>query len=113
MVYIADSNGGNVTPVVSDGLYGYELAIDQENGKIYYGDTSGGNIYRANLDGANSELVVSGLIGRVHGMYIDEVNKKFYWSDRSAGEIYRADLDGSNKETIISGLASPRGLFIR
>lgn len=111
VIYMADSNGGNVQPVV-EGTYGYGIYIDQKSDKVYYDDQRGSSIVRANLDGSNPEEVAS-VSDRIHGMGVDYHNDKFYWSERSNGVINRANLDGSEMENILSGLASPRGLFIK
>lgn len=111
VLYMADSNGGNVQPVV-EGTYGYGVYVDEKNDKIYYDDQRADAIVRANLDGSNPE-VVADVSDRIHGMAVDYDNDKFYWSERSNGDINRSDLDGSNRENVLSGLSSPRGLFLK
>ena len=81
------------------------LALDEPAGKIYWdhGSTPG-RIRRANLDGSNQELLVSGLkISR--GVSLDLVDGRMYWAASPAegnagGLIQRANLDGSNVETV-------------
>lgn len=63
-------------------------------------------IYRSNLDGADVELLVSG-IGRPAGIAIDRTISRMYWIELVGG-IYRANLDGSEMELVLSGpLSSP------
>lgn len=111
VLYVADSNGGNVTPVV-EGTYGYAVFVDEQHDKLYYDDQRGDAIVRVNLDGSDPE-VIADVSDRVHGMGIDYDNQKFYWSERSSGTINRSNLDGSEMENVLADLASPRGLFIK
>lgn len=111
IIYVADSNGGNVKPVM-EGTYGYSLHVDEKDGKIYYHDYRADEIVRMNLDGSNPETIAE-TYERVFGIAVDSDNGKVYWSERRTGEINRVDLDGSNRQTIVSGLGSPRGIFIK
>jgi len=80
---------------------------DPGAGKIYWthGSTPG-TIRRANLDGTDVELLVSGLkIPR--GVSLDLTNGKMYWAQappqgNAMGLILRANLDGSGTETFFT-----------
>lgn len=111
IIYVADSNGGNVQEVVT-GTYGYSLHVDEKNEKLYYHDIRVDEIIRVNLDGSNPESVTPSN-NRVFGLAVDTDNDKLYWSDRITGEIIRVNLDGSNSEVVVSGLNSPRGIFLK
>ncbi|MGF1638424.1 MAG: PKD domain-containing protein [Cyclobacteriaceae bacterium] len=92
------------------GGYGYGIAVDAANSKIYFDDNDSGNIRRANLDGTEVENIVA-TTDRVYGIEIDEEFGRLYWSDRS-GNIYVSSLDGSNLETLVSGLGDIRGIVL-
>lgn len=81
------------------GKAGIGLAYDATNEKIYFSDFDTyplGNIWRADLDGSNAEIIVSN-IGDPYGLVVDEINSKIYWVDDD-GNISRANLDGSSAE---------------
>jgi hypothetical protein len=108
-IYSANLDGTNATPIIS-GVYGYALAVDTQNDKIYFDDQNDVQLKRANLNGTGVEMV-DDTDTRIYGIVFDD--GKLYWSGRDSGEIYISDLDGSNQEALKSGLASPRGIFIR
>ena len=71
------------------------LAAAQD--KMYWSDSGEDHIARANLDGSDVEVIVSGL-PIPHGVALDMVGGKIYWTDSGTDMIYRADLDGSSPE---------------
>lgn len=107
-LYIADLDGSNPTKILS-GVYGYSVAVDMVNDKIYFEDKR--SLKRADLDGSNVETIAERAT-RIYGIQIDNEANKLYWGGRDTGEIYRADLDGSNKEVLKSGLGSVRGIAL-
>ena len=81
-------------------------------------DLDMGSIHRADLDGSNIEVLITGLESP-SGLALDVGGGKMYWTEwtdldtgRSEVSIYRADLDGSNIEILITGLESPFGLAL-
>ena len=107
-LYVANLDGSNPTIIIS-GAFGYSVAVDTVNNKVYYEDNR--SLKRANLDGSNIEEVAAKAT-RIYGIQIDNEDNKLYWGGRDTGEIYSADLDGSNKVTLKSGLGSVRGLVL-
>lgn len=110
---------GSSPEIVVEGVWGYGVAVDEVNDKIYFndiydmdGNESDGVLKMADLDGGNVELV-DNTASYIYGIAIDNVADKLYWSARQKGEIYQADLDGSNKITLKSDLSSPRGIFVK
>ncbi len=103
---------GNNTEVVVHPPYGVEpighvdeIAVDTQNGHIYWGQSSGPRaVRRANLDGAGVvDLVTIGGSGtNVEGLSLDLASGKVYWCTTFPGRIYRSDLDGSNTELLVS-----------
>ena len=83
------------------------LDIDPAGGKMYWTDSAGGVIRRANLNGSSVETVVSGFTGAgLRGIAIDSSAGKMYWADFAAQKIQRANLDGSGVQDLITGSAS-------
>jgi len=108
----ADLDGSSIEDVVTQGLnMPFGLAIDSENGFIYWADLMAGKIQRSTLDGQNIETLIqaSGLIAP-HEIELDLLNKKIYWTDRK--EIRRSNLDGTQIETVIDNLNQPVGLAL-
>ncbi|MDH3388340.1 MAG: DUF4347 domain-containing protein, partial [Gammaproteobacteria bacterium] len=85
-----------------------DLALDLVNDKIYWTNTSTGQLWRANLsDGLG--VINLNVGGTPYGLALDPVGNKTYWMDSGAGELYRVDLsNGANRITLYSGLADPR-----
>lgn len=75
--------------------------------QVYWTDTDRGVIERANADGTNREVVLSGL---EHPLDLDAdlVHGKLYWT--GSGTIERANLDGSEHEILIRDLPQPFGI---
>ena len=77
--------------------------------KIYWADSDFVNddIQRANLDGSETETLLSGL-ERVLGIALDLTNEKMYftenkWSAPTVHRITRANLDGSDPVVLVTG----------
>ena len=68
--------------------------------KMYWTDAK--TIQRANLDGSQKEILVSG--GSPYGIALDVAGGKMYWTgwNGQSETIQRANLDGSQRETLIS-----------
>ncbi len=72
------------------------IAVDHANGKIYFYEVNAENLYVANLDGTNAEILISGVYG--YAIFVDTVNHKLYFDDQNSGTngmLKRANLDGS------------------
>lgn len=78
--------------------YAATTAADQ----LYWTDSDTKEIWRADLDGSNREVVVSN-IPEISGIAMDSVDAKVYWSNNGFGSIERADLSGSNIEALVNG----------
>ncbi len=70
-------------------------------------------IQSANLDGTNTQDIVTGLDGS-WPVDIDYINRKIYWGDVNNNVIQRSNWDGTNKETILGGIMydGPGGLAV-
>ncbi|MBA3483776.1 MAG: hypothetical protein H0T51_18385, partial [Pirellulales bacterium] len=80
------------------------MAIDMAGGKMYWVDHNAGRIQRANLDGSNVEIILSGFgNGTLVGIELDLAAGKMYWTNYSAGQIQRANVDGTGLENLVTG----------
>ena len=79
---------------------------------MYWTDYSSVTIRRTNLDGSNTEDLVTGLDSPPSDLALDVAGGKMYWTDYSSGTIRRTNLDGSNIEDLVTGLDSPFGLAL-
>ena len=75
------------------------IVLDFENGKMYWSEWV--NIRRSNLDGTNSETLVTGLT-RANGLDLDLENGKIYWTELGTQKIQRSNLDGSEIEDLLN-----------
>ena len=86
------------------------IALDTENGKIYWTVnevSSSSRIMRADLDGNNAEVLVSSGLLSPTSIALDLTEGRMYWSDQGTDsqrikKIERANLDGTGVEEIIS-----------
>jgi sugar lactone lactonase YvrE len=103
----ADPDGSNVEDVLTGLNMPTGLALDTDNGKIYWAN---GNheIKRANLDGTGKETIYTDS-GTVFDVALDLSAGKLYWSNDAPNRIRRANLDGSNAEVVYAtwGLGQP------
>lgn len=117
-LYVVDQGNTRIIRANLDGTFVEELIggldspldidIDVDGGKIYwtdFGGTSAG-VWRANLDGSNSEHLLDSAAGFSDplGLALDLQNDKIYIAERATGTLNTADLDGSNPQSIISGI---------
>ena len=81
---------GTTETIVGDLAEPYDLAVDVQDGKIYWADGGSRKIQRANLDGGAVEDVVKTL--SFVPLALDVPGKKVYWA---VGNIFVSNLDGS------------------
>lgn len=85
------------------------IDLDPVAGKLYWTDQGAGTISRADVTGANVEIVVSGL-DRPHDVAIDPVGGRIYWTEgineveENTGSIRSANLDGTDVQDVFTGL---------
>ena len=80
------------------------LAVDALEGHIYWTDQATRWIWRANLDGSQTEAVVNSGLIRPVAIALDRTRGHIYWTDAGSNRIQRANLDGSPRGD--PGLAS-------
>ncbi|OGM48976.1 putative low density lipoprotein receptor [Aspergillus bombycis] len=132
-VMSANLDGSDIRTVIPDGAVHTpkQLAVDDQNRKLYFCDREGMSVHRCDFDGHNHEILV--LRGDCKssdkedqmrwcvGITLDLQNGKFYWTQKGMnrghkGRIFRANIDmpfGENAlsrsdiETLFVGLPEP------
>ncbi|MEI2419983.1 hypothetical protein V6O07_06895, partial [Arthrospira platensis SPKY2] len=94
----------------------YDIEADLTNGKLYWsegaeanGQPFAGEIWRANLDGSNPQLLHSGLASAMPEMLqiaIDPPGNKLYWT--AGYQLYWSNLDGSQTAVVYQVPPDPR-----
>lgn len=85
------------------------VVLDVIRGKMYWAEAN--QIRRANLDGSQIEVLVSG-VGAT-GFALDVAAGKMYYSDiYVTGFVYRANLDGTGIETVIGTVGDRQGIAL-
>lgn len=80
------------------------VALDQDNGYLYFIDSDNGKIMRCDTDGSNvTEILTGKSFWSQSQLDIDVYEGKLYYAETPANRIGRCDLNGDNDETIISG----------
>ena len=115
-----DLDGSNVEDLldVVRAPWYFDPALEVVGGKIYWINSHvedesyiSTTILRADLDGSNVEVLVTGI--SAEQLILGGVGGKMYWTDWGRdywspdGTIQRANLDGSNVEILVTGLFSP------
>ena len=111
-VYKGAVDGSGIINIIGYGAggYGYGIAIDKQNEKIYFDNFDGNQIMQANLDGTGV-VAVANTLGRVYGITVDNTNGLIYWSDDGDNFIKKANLDGSEVVPVSLTLQDPLGIF--
>ena len=89
---------GKFHEAVIDTPGGRSIAIDEPSNKIYWSDRERQQILRADLDGSNTEVLVSENLVRPYALVLDPVDDKLYFEDSQTATIWRTNLDGSQRE---------------
>ncbi|RLE21167.1 MAG: hypothetical protein DRJ50_09610 [Actinobacteria bacterium] len=115
--------GSNIVELVSvDNSLG-GIALDTTAGKIYWTDVGplagggygpqylDGRILRANLDGSDQEVLVTGLRDP-RSIAVDPGGGKIYWTGWAPAKLKRANLDGTEVEVLVESPNSADGLAL-
>lgn len=92
-----DGSGKENLVSMEDGQF-RAIALDPENGKMYYYEVYNEDLYVANLDGTDASPILSGIYG--YALAVDTEHDKVYFDDQNDELLKRANLDGSNVETV-------------
>ena len=84
------------------------VAVNADEGKLYFTDDELNAVFRANLDGTGmNRLPIAGISGPGE-IAVDPVAEKLYWTDTPSGPaVRRANLDGSDAEVVVSRAKLP------
>jgi DNA-binding beta-propeller fold protein YncE len=105
----ANLDGTNIETIVSGLKLPRGLALDVDNGKVYWSDTMDQKMYRADLNGSGMEAIVD-IEHRLGRPTLDLAGNRLYFGKidpLGSGDIRRTHLDGSSPEVLITGLRSP------
>src|SRR5262245_58888666 len=107
-----NADGTNTTPIVTTSGALQSIALDVAGNSLYWTETdpnnNNGSISRADLDGSNVTLLVTGLVRTYAesstvsplGLAVDPAGGKLYWDDDTG--VSRANLDGTGEEQLVS-----------
>ena len=85
----------------TEGAYPPFNSIDS-SGKLYWAQTFGDRIYRADLNGDNAELLLEfPELNDPVGISIDPLSGRLYWAQSFGDRICRADLNGNNAALLL------------
>jgi hypothetical protein len=90
----ADHSGLNPETIISSGTDPNALAIDPDNRKAYWIDTSDNTIKRANFDDGltSPETVILSNLSAPSSIAVDHTNNYLFWTDSTLNNIYRSAL---------------------
>lgn len=94
------------------------IAVDHQNGKIYWTDSVNDKIQRCNLDGSGIEVLVRNAflnprLSDPGALALDLTENYLYWVDKGHASISRIRTDGNEEEeVVISNLFIPQGLAL-
>ena len=97
--YITDPSDPALPPGIGQAVSVTSVNLDIALSHIYWTDSRRGTIHRANLDGSNVEILVTGAYAP-NRLALDVDGGHIYWTDWELGTIHRANLDGSNAERL-------------
>jgi len=103
-IYVVNMDGSNHIKVASGQSSPAGIAVDEINSKLYWTErVENGSLKRSDLDGNNSEYLISGSLSYPSPLAI--YNNHIYWSNYGfagvGATIERSNLDGSDQTTII------------
>ena len=110
----ANLDGSGIEGLVISGLVApRDIELDLNARKMYWADRiSTGNIFRANLDGSDTEEVVTSL-SRPKGLALNSDAGTMYIADEGFNRIHRSNLDGPEFESIVEFfLETPRAIAL-
>ena len=94
---------GSETLAVLTNATPFGITIDTTKDKLYW-TNSQGSIQRANIDGSNIEIIITGL-NSPKDIVIDMVEGQLYWTEAQV-LIRRSNLNGENIQTFATGLGT-------
>lgn len=103
-IFKAKLDGSSVAPLI-EGVHAQGLAVNQENGDLYYAEPDTGTVYKATRGSSGGTIIYSS-VGAPRAVAVDpngnDGNGYLYIADYNLGKIVRTDLDGSDPQTFIN-----------
>ena len=101
------SDGTNIEQLIDGditwGASGGGIALDVAGGKMYWANGNTNSIFRANLDGSNTEQILLLPNAIPLDIALDIAGGKMYWTQLDGNaSISRANLDGTNAQPLIN-----------
>lgn len=114
-----DGTGLKTVIDTANGNEPYFLDLDSVEGKIYWSGFANGNLYRANLDGSGSEMIITGN-NNARGVCLDRAGGMIYWINRDDKKVHRCPraalpvnvATSPAVQTLYQGLDTPHGLVL-
>ena len=106
-VMSANPDGSDKQTLVTECRLPDGIAVDVENGHIYWTNMgvpnlNDGSIERADLDGSNRRTIIAeGKTFTPKQLHLDRTTGKLYWCDREGMRVMRSNFDGSQHETLV------------
>ncbi|XP_064423218.1 low-density lipoprotein receptor-related protein 4 isoform X2 [Latimeria chalumnae] len=89
------------------------IGVDPKEGRVYWSDSTLRKISRVNVDGSQSEDIITTGLVTTDGLAVDATGRKIYWTDTGTNRIEVANLDGSMRKVLIwQNLDSPRAIAL-
>lgn len=89
------------------------IDVDCFKGKLYWTDTTGHAIMRANYNGTNVEIFLNEDLMYPEGIAVDWLSRNVYWADSGKRTIEVANIDSQGRKVIIDEqIKNPRGIAV-
>ena len=92
---------GQTFDLVSSIDNGHTLTVDPVGQQIYWAEKTLGEIWRADLDGANASPFITGLVNPF-GVAVDPKAGRIFWTDRDTQQVVSANLSDGLSRTILA-----------
>lgn len=94
---------GQVVDLIPSIDNGHTFTVDPTGKKIYWAEKTLGEIWRADIYGANASPLITGLVNPF-GVAVDPSAGKIFWTDRDTQQVVSANLsDGLDRNIIATG----------
>lgn len=105
-----------VTYTANIATYPSGIALDLENGKMYWTDLGAKKIMRANLDGSDVATLIEPDLEIPYAIALDTLANKIYWVNASptgADRVQRSNIDGTEVQILVTqDQVNPQGITL-
>ncbi len=105
VIMASDIDGGNVTEVFDGtGMDDWAVDVVAADDHIYWGDRNGGNLWRADRDGSDAQIIFEndGTFSSLHYLALDLDNERIFVTDHQEG-VFELDLADESVSELFSG----------